>query len=98
VRAITLDTILKLLLLSLSGKRVSRVKSSRPVLQGIEVVIFLLFVHQLVLDRFVFSAVQWEIVTLPLPLKLPLAIILIFVEEAASTNLLIDNRCGLKTV
>jgi hypothetical protein len=67
-------------------------------LQGIKVVILFLFIHKLVLDRFVFSAVQWEIVSLPLPLKLSLAIILIFVEEAASTNLLIHDCCGLKTI
>jgi hypothetical protein len=67
-------------------------------LHGIEVVILFLFIHQLVLNRFVFSAIQWEIVSLPLPLKLSLAIILIFVEEATGTNLLIHDSCGLKTI
>jgi hypothetical protein len=98
VRTIALDTILKFLLLSLSGEWVSRVKSSGPILQGIKVVILFLFIHKLVLNRFVFSAVQWEIVSLPLPLKLSLAIILIFVEEATGTNLLIDDCCRLKTI
>jgi hypothetical protein len=67
-------------------------------LQGIEIVILFLFIHQLIFNRFVFSTVEWEIVTLPLPLKLSLTIILIFVEEATRTDLLIDDGSRLKTV
>jgi hypothetical protein len=59
---------------------------------------FLFFVLQLVLHSFILLATQWEVVSLPLPLKMSLALVLLLIEDAPSTDLLIDDSYRLESV
>lgn len=98
VLAILLHSCFDLLLLSLGGQRVLRVQSTCASLIVLEVVVLLLFIHQLVLNLLILLAREGEVVTLPLPVHVPLALVLIFVEDATGTNLLAHDGSWLETV
>jgi hypothetical protein len=57
-----------------------------------------IFIHQLVFQVLILSSTQWEVLTLPLPVEVSLALILFLVEDAASADLLIDYSHRLKSI
>ena len=98
ILAVLLNSCFKPLLLSLSGEWILRVQGTSSSLVVLKVVVLLLFIHQLVLNLLILLAREGKVVTLPLPVHVPLALVLIFVEDATGTDLLAHDSRWLKTV
>jgi hypothetical protein len=103
ILAVFLDSLLEFLLLSLrlQGTLVTTWSASSESLFPtclIKIAVLLLLIHQLILDTLVLLSREREIITFPLPMHVPLAVIFLLIKDASCANLLIDNRSGLQSI
>ena len=58
----------------------------------------LLVILELVFDLLQLTFIDWEDVTLPLPIQVSFAVVFVLVVDTTGTYLLVDNRNWLQTV